>query len=54
MITIDQGTGEPQGPEPLKTLATYRRDGKDVNFGTLWIPENAGQITAGDEIQVLE
>lgn len=54
MITIDQATGEPQGPEPLKTLATYRRDGKDVNFGTLWIPENAGQISAGDEITVLE
>lgn len=54
IINIEQSTGVPSGPDPLKTLATYRRDGKDVNFGTLWIPENEGLISAGDELKVLE
>lgn len=54
IVTIDQATGSPQGPEPLKTLAQYRRDGKDVFFGTLWIPENEGQLRKGDTLQVLE
>ncbi|WP_413612273.1 MOSC domain-containing protein [Bdellovibrio sp. HCB-110] len=54
IITIDQKTGEPFGPEPLKTLATYRRDGKDVFFGTLWIPENTGIIKKSDTVEILE
>lgn len=54
IITIDQKTGVPNGPEPLKTLAGYRRDLKDVNFGTLWIPENEGVIRVGDSLDVLE
>ena len=53
MITIDQKTGIPNGPEPLKTLAGYRREGKDVFFGTLWIPENEGTIRIDDKLQVL-
>lgn len=54
MITIDQQTGVPSGPEPLKTLAGYRRDGNGVYFGSLWIPENEGVLRAGDELEVLE
>ncbi|MFS4458708.1 MOSC domain-containing protein [Bdellovibrio sp. HCB2-146] len=54
ITTIDQSTGTVTGPEPLKTLAGYRREGKDVFFGTLWIPENEGSIRLGDEIQILE
>lgn len=54
VVTIDQTTGVAGGPEPLKTLAGYRREGRDVFFGTLWIPENEGQFRKGDSIQVLE
>lgn len=53
MINVDQTTGEPKGPEPLKTLASYRRGEKGVDFGVLWIPENEGIIRPGDSIQVL-
>lgn len=54
IITIDQKTGLSQGPEPLKTLANYRREGKGVFFGSLWVPENGGVIKAGDRLRVLE
>ena len=53
IITIDQVTGLSSGPEPLKTLSAYRRDGNKVNFGVLWIPENAGTIKRGDSLEVL-
>ncbi|UOF01728.1 MOSC domain-containing protein [Bdellovibrio reynosensis] len=54
IITIDQQTGASMGPEPLKTLATYRREDKGVFFGTLWIPENEGTIKLTDSVEVLE
>ncbi|MBO9668286.1 MAG: MOSC domain-containing protein [Bdellovibrio sp.] len=54
IITIDQKTGVENGPEPLKTLAGYRRDGNGVFFGTLWIPENEGLMSANDPVEVLE
>lgn len=54
MITVDQDTGVPDGAEPLKTLAGYRRDGTKIFFGSLWIPENAGLIKKGDVVEVLE
>lgn len=54
ITTIDQTTGDRTGAEPLKTLAGYRREGKDVFFGTLWIPENTGIIRKGDTVEVLE
>jgi uncharacterized protein YcbX len=54
MITIDQQTGFSSGPEPLKTLAGFRREGNEVYFGSLWIPENEGLIKAGDRLEVLE
>jgi uncharacterized protein YcbX len=53
VITIDQKTGLSESAEPLKTLATYRREGNRVNFGVLWIPENPGVIDAGAEVEVL-
>lgn len=33
VTTIDQETGSKTGDEPLRTLGTYRQDGKNVNFG---------------------
>ncbi len=53
--TVDQNIGEFRGPEPLKTLATYRRKGQNVAFGSYYRPETAGAtIHQGDEVRVLE
>lgn len=55
VTTTDQQTTE-RGKEPLKTLATFRRDpatGK-VYFGWNLIPETAGRLRAGDPVEVLE
>ena len=50
--TIDQETGK-KGPEPLKTLATYRREGSEVIFGLNAIASSEGVIRVGDEITIL-
>lgn len=54
VTTTDQLTGERLGKEPLKTLASYRRDSVDpgdVNFGTNLIHETkTGTIRVGDEV----
>lgn len=39
------------GTEPLRTLATYRRDGNRIIFGTYFIPENTGIVSVGDRIE---
>jgi len=67
--TIDQTTGEFDGKEPSRTLATFRRSrqvypdtfeaygfqGNEVLFATNLIPENPGAIiSVGDELKVLE
>ena len=53
VTTTDQETGE-RGPEPLRTLAGYRRDPakpEDVNFGLNVIPETTGgTIRVGDPV----
>ena len=54
IINIDQSTGESLGPDPLKTLASYRRIERGVSFGVLWIPENTGIISENDVVEVLE
>ena len=57
VTTTDQSTGE-RGPEPLRTLATYRRDAhdpSDVNFGLNLIHETTeGELKVGDEVRILE
>jgi uncharacterized protein YcbX len=56
MTTTDQVTGE-RSHEPLRTLATYRRDTRDptdVNFGqNLFIESASGPLRVGDAIEVL-
>lgn len=47
--TINQETGE-KGVEPLKTLATYRREGSEVIFGLNAIASSDGIIKTGDHI----
>ena len=54
ITTVDQATGVPSGPEPLKTLATFRRKGEGVAFGQYYRPEQAGAVVrVGDAITVL-
>ncbi|MGV3709720.1 MAG: MOSC domain-containing protein [Gemmatimonas sp.] len=61
MTTVDQSVGvrasalngEPGG-EPLRTLATYRRQGNGVMFGMNATNETAGVLRVGDEVRVVE
>jgi len=54
MTTVDQATGTFEGPEPLRTLATYRRDATEsthVNFGQNLIPETkSATLRVGDTV----
>lgn len=53
--TVDQVAGVFRGPEPLKTLATFRRKGQNVAFGQYFRQESTGgKLRRGDEVQVLE
>jgi uncharacterized protein YcbX len=59
ITTIEQMTGEKQGTEPLKTLASFRIPKRSVKkkilFGQNLIAENAGAcLRVGDKIEVLE
>jgi uncharacterized protein YcbX len=50
---VDQRTGVRSGPEPLRTLADYRRVGdKGVGFGAKFSVVRTGQLTVGDELVV--
>jgi uncharacterized protein YcbX len=53
--TVDQATGEKRGPEPTRTLATYRRQqdyGGGVSFGMKAAVLAEGTLHVGDEILV--
>ncbi len=49
VTATNQDTGE-VGVEPLRTLAEYRRDGKNVMFGAYYVPEATGEIAVGDAV----
>lgn len=53
--TIDQQTGTPQGKEPLRTLALYRRskEGNGVVFGQNVVPESHGELRVGDPVEIV-
>lgn len=53
VTTVDQATGNKQGSEPLKTLATFRNFEQGVCFGQNLLPESVGQIRVGDPVQLL-
>jgi uncharacterized protein YcbX len=54
ITTVDQAEGAFSGPEPLKTLAAFRRKGPNVAFGAYYRPEGAGaKIRVGEEVCVL-
>jgi uncharacterized protein YcbX len=48
--TIDQETGA-RGVEPLRTLATFRRQGNEVMFGQNAIHRGPGEIRVGMPIE---
>ena len=53
--TIDQATGERSGPEPTRTLASYRRQpdyGGGVSFGMKAAVLRPGTVAVGDEVVV--
>ncbi len=54
MTTIDQDNGVPKGPEPLRTLNTFRRVDDHVMFGHYFLPDKSGQISLGMPIQVID
>jgi hypothetical protein len=50
VTTVDQLTGVKCGPEPLHTLATYRRVGDGIAFGANFAVTRSGQVGLGDEV----
>lgn len=50
VTTTDQATGEICGPEPLRTLATYRDSPDGVMFGMNLIPLKLGTVRIGDPV----
>jgi uncharacterized protein YcbX len=51
ITTTDQDTAE-RGPEPLRTLATYRKTGSKVLFGQNVVHYTAGRLTVGEQVTV--
>jgi uncharacterized protein YcbX len=55
ITTVDQTKGEKAGPEPLKTLNTFRNRKGKLLFGQNLIAETAGgTVKIGDAIDVME
>ncbi|WP_121389281.1 MOSC domain-containing protein [Actinokineospora cianjurensis] len=54
--TVDQRTGEKKGPEPTRTLATYRRDPDrpGLSFGAKYAVLTPGPLHLNDEATVVE
>jgi len=52
VTTIDQASGV-AGKEPLRTLATFRKQGSKVYFGQNLIPDAPGTIRVGDTVEVV-
>ncbi|MFD9817150.1 MOSC domain-containing protein [Streptomyces sp. NPDC059080] len=53
VTTVDQAVGTKAGPEPLRTLAGYRRAaGGGVAFGTKFAVLRPGRVSVGDRVIV--
>lgn len=52
VTTIDIDTGE-ASDEPLRTLATFRKQGKNVYFGSYYAPDLCGELAVGDAVNAL-
>ena len=53
VTTTDQASGEVMGPDPLKTLATFRQNGKGLMFGVNLVPVRLGKINVGDMLETV-
>ncbi|MEO8398708.1 MAG: MOSC N-terminal beta barrel domain-containing protein [Ignavibacteriaceae bacterium] len=53
VTTVNQDTSE-KGIEPLKTLASYRKQENKVMFGQNLICSDEGILKVGDEIQIID
>jgi uncharacterized protein len=51
---VDQLTGVRAGPEPLRTLADYRRENGGVTFGMKASVRTPGHIAVGDQVTITE
>ncbi|MEU3133869.1 MULTISPECIES: MOSC N-terminal beta barrel domain-containing protein [unclassified Streptomyces] len=51
---VDQEAGARGGPEPLRTLATYRRAPFGIVFGAKFAVTRPGKLSVGDEVVVAE
>ncbi len=51
VTTTDQASGEVRGPEPLKTLSTFRESDKGILFGVNLVPVKLGRVTVGDAVK---
>jgi MOSC domain-containing protein len=51
---VDQPTGTRAGPEPLRTLADYRREPDGVTFGLKATVHTPGHIAVGDRVTITE
>ncbi|HEY0449270.1 MOSC domain-containing protein [Actinophytocola sp.] len=50
---VDQDAGKPAGPEPIRTLASYRREPEGgVSFGIKLAVRTPGTITVGDTLSI--
>ncbi|MGR3932400.1 MOSC domain-containing protein [Streptomyces sp. BRA346] len=50
---VDQRSGAKAGPEPLRTLATYRRAAEGgIAFGTKYAVLRPGKLSEGDDVHV--
>lgn len=52
LTTVNPETGE-KGPEPLKTLATYRKVNNKILFGQNVVAKDFGKINEGDSLILL-
>ena len=52
MEEVGEQTGERAGPEPLRTLAEYRRSFGGVALGVRFAVTRPGAVAVGDELRV--
>jgi uncharacterized protein YcbX len=50
VTTIDQATAQKNATEPLRTLATYRKQGNKIMFGQNVTGPASGQLRVGDMV----
>jgi uncharacterized protein YcbX len=53
LITVNPETGE-MGVEPLKTLASYRKQGGKVYFGENLLARTYGEVCEGDDVEIMD